>query len=51
MQPTARYATTEFENIRHADVSSTTLVGDMNRALTQMQKDGTYRNLAQRWTL
>jgi hypothetical protein len=48
MQPTARYATTEFENILHADASSKTLVGDMNHALTQMQKGGTYRNLAQR---
>jgi ABC-type amino acid transport substrate-binding protein len=31
--------------------TSTTLVGDVNRALTQMQGDGTYRILAQRWIL
>jgi ABC-type amino acid transport substrate-binding protein len=31
--------------------TSTTLVGDVNRALTQMQGNGTYRILAQRWTL
>jgi ABC-type amino acid transport substrate-binding protein len=31
------------------DKTSTTLVGDVNRALTQMEKDGTYRTLAQHW--
>jgi ABC-type amino acid transport substrate-binding protein len=29
--------------------TSTTLAGDVNRALTQMHEDGTYRMLAQRW--